>query len=145
VNQGAWYFDLTIRHELTQAVSYSLSAGHEITLGIYGDTIEDWYALTSITWSIFKNLSLTPSLSYKNGSQGIANTTGAASTTGTHTLTATPEENFSWFTGTLGLRYPFTKRFTLALNYQLTLRASNYTAREYAQNLVGVQLTYSMQ
>jgi hypothetical protein len=145
VNQGLWYCDLTIKHDLTQALSYSLSAGHEITLGIYGDTIEDWYARASITWSIFKNLSLTPSLSYKNGSQGIANTTGTASTTGTHTLTATPEENFSWFSGDLALKYPFTKRFTLALNYQLTLRASNITANEYAQNLVGVQLTYSMQ
>ena len=145
VNQGLWYCDLTIKHDLTQAVSYTLSAGHEFLLGIYGNNIEDWYARTTITWNIIRNLTLTTSLSYENGTQGIANTTGTASTTGTHTLTPTPEENFNWLTGGLGLKYPFTKRFTLALNYQFTLRASNYTADEYAQNIVGLTLTYSLQ
>jgi hypothetical protein len=144
VNQGAWYFDLTIKHELTRAVSYTLSAGHELTLGIYGNSIEDWYARTAITWSIFKNISLTTSLSYENGSQGTSLSYQNGSQ-GTVNTTGNPSENFGWFSGSLGLRYPFTKRFTLALNYQLTLRASNITANEYAQNLVGLQLTCSLQ
>jgi len=132
-NQGAWYLDLTVAHQLTKSISYSLSAGRELTLGIYGDNIEDWYARTSIGWNVIKDLQLTTSLSYQNGSQGIVNTTGALA------------ENFNWCTGSVGLSRKFTKQLTLALNYVLTLRASNYQAREYSQNLVGLQLAYSLQ
>jgi len=132
-NQGAWYADLAATHEFSDAVSYTLSAGHELTLGIYGDNIEDWYLRSTVNWKIIKNLTLSTSFSYEYGSQGLESTTGRGA------------ENFDWLVFGLSLSHPITSRLTLGVNYQLTLRASNYTDREYAQNLVGLRLTYALQ
>ncbi|MGD0261298.1 MAG: outer membrane beta-barrel protein [Verrucomicrobiota bacterium] len=132
VNQNAWYADLTVRHDISDAVSYSLSAGHELTPGIYGNTIEDWYISPAINLQIIKNLTLNTNFSYKNGSQGLQTTPGA------------PTENFDWLTWGLGLSRPLMKRLTIGLNYRLTLRTSNYAANEYTQNLVDLKFTYNL-
>jgi hypothetical protein len=132
-NQGAWYLDLAATHDVTDTVSCTLSAGHELTLGIYGDNIEDWYLRSTINWRIIKNLTLSTSFSYEHGSQGVVNTTGNLA------------ENFDWLVFGLNLSRPVTSRLTVGVNYQLTLRTSNYVSREYAQNLVGARLTYALQ
>jgi len=132
VNQNAWYLDLTATHDISDAVSYSFSGGHELTLGIYGDTIEDWYLRPSVSFKIIKNLTLNTSFSYQHGTQGLGNFTGSLA------------ENFDWFTWSIGLSRPLIKRLTIGLDYRLTLRASNYPSREYNQNLVGLQLTYNL-
>jgi hypothetical protein len=40
------------------------------------------------------------------------------------------------------LSYPLMKKLLLSLNYRLTLRSSDIHDREYAQNLVGIKLSY---
>jgi hypothetical protein len=132
VNQGAWYLDLTVNHDITEAITYGLSAGHELTLGIYGNTIEDWYVRPNVTFKIIKDLTLNTFFSYQNGTQGILNLTGSLA------------EDYNWFTWGITLSHPIVKRLTAALNYQLTLRTSNYPSREYNQNLIGIQLTYNV-
>jgi len=131
-NQGSWYLDLTATHDVTEAVSYSLSAGHEMTLGIYGDTIEDWYVRPAVNLKIIKNLGLNTSFSFQDGTQGIGNRTGSLA------------EHYDWFTWGVGLNYALVKRLTLGLNYGLTLRTSNYQSRDYTQNLAGLRLTYNL-
>jgi opacity protein-like surface antigen len=131
-NQSAWYFDLTATHDLSDAVSYSFSAGHELTLGIYGNTIEDWYVRPTLLLRIMKNLTLNTSFSYQNGSQSLQTTPGSSS------------ENYDWLTWGVGLSYPFMKRLTVGLNYRLTWRTSNYASREYTQDVVGLQLAYNL-
>ena len=132
VNQDAWYLDLTMTHDISDTVSYSLSAGHELTLGVYGNTIEDWYIRPAANFKIIKNLTLNTSFSFEDGTQGIG------------TITSAGVENFDWLTWGLGLSYPLMKRLTVGLNYRLTLRTSNYASREYTQDLVGLQLTYKI-
>jgi hypothetical protein len=131
-NQNAWYLDLTATHDLSDAVSYSLSAGHELTPGIYGDTMEDWYVRPSLTLRIIRDLPLITSFSYQNGTQGLQTSPGS------------PSETYDWFTWSLGLNHPLTKRLTAGLNYRVTLRTSNDASREYTQNLVDLQLTYNL-
>jgi len=130
---NSWYADLTVSHQFSEAVSYSLSAGHEVRLGIQSDAIEDSYFRPTIDWKIIKNLSLQTGLSYEHGDQGAGNVRG--------NLT----ETYDWFGGTLGLSHPLTDRLMLALNYRLTLRSSSIASREYAQNVVGLQLSYQTQ
>jgi hypothetical protein len=132
-NQSAWYFDLTATHDISDAVTYSLSAGHELTPGIYGDTIEDWYVRPTLTLRIIRDLPLNTSFSYQNGTQGLQTSPGA------------PSENYDWLTWSIGLNHPITKRLTAGLNYRMTLRTSNDASNEYTQNLVGLQLTYNLQ
>jgi hypothetical protein len=131
VNQDAWYLDLTVTHELSDVVSYSFSAGHELTLGVYGDTMEDWYVRPSVKLKIMRDLTLTTSFSYQNGSQAIQTIPGAG------------VENYDWFTWGLSVEYTLMQRLTLGLTYGLTYRTSNYAFRDYTQNVVGLMLTYT--
>lgn len=130
VDQDAVYAALTASHEITEAVSYSLSAGHELRLGTSTDSIEDSYLRPSIRWNIIKNLTFSTYLSYEHGKQGQANQTGAIA------------ETYDWLGTGFSLSHPITKKLTLTLKYRLTLRSSDVAYREYAQDLVGLRLTY---
>jgi hypothetical protein len=130
---NTWYADLTVSHQISKAASYALSAGHEVRPGIESDAIEDWYVRPSITWTIVKDLALNTSLFYEHGNQGAGNVTG--------NLT----EKYDWYGGGLTFSYPVMKKLMLSLNYRLTLRASDIPTRDYAQNIVGIKLTYQLQ
>ena len=55
------------------------------------------------------------------------------------------ESSYDWYGGALSLSYSPTKRIKLSLNYRLTLRSSNVASREYTQNMVGLQISYTPQ
>jgi len=131
-NQDAWYADLTATHEVSDVVRYSFSAGHELTLGTYGDTTKNWYFRPTVVFRVVKDLSLSTSFAYQHGTQELQTTPGS------------PSENYDWLTWALGLSYPLMKRLTVGLNYRLTWRTSNEASREYTQNVVGLQLTYNL-
>jgi hypothetical protein len=132
-NLNTWYADLTVSHKPTDAVAYAFSAGREIRLGIQSDVIEDYYVRPNITWTIIKNLGFNTSFFYEHGNQGAGNIMG--------NLT----ETYNWYGGALTLSYPLIKRVLLGLNYRLTLRSSTQASMEYAQNLVGLTVTYQLQ
>jgi outer membrane protein assembly factor BamA len=126
----SWYADLTVSHEISKAASYGFSAGHEIIPGIQSDAVEDWYFRPSINWMIVKDVNLSTSLFYEHGNQGVGNVSGNLM------------ETFDWYGGGLTASYPLMKTLHLSVNYRLTLRSSNLASQEYAQNIVGLRLTY---
>jgi len=127
---NSWYIGLTATHQITESVSYSLSAGHDVRLGILSDAIEEYYFQPSINWNIIRNWAFQTSLSYQHGNQGVANEVGNLI------------ETYDWITGGFGLSHAITSRLTAALNYHFTLRSSNIPLNEYTQNFVELQLTY---
>jgi hypothetical protein len=130
---NSWYANLAVIHQVNDIVSYTLSAGHEIRLGIQSETIDDWYFRPSINWSIVKNLNFLTFLSFEHGKQGLGNLTGKLT------------ETYDWLGTGFAISHPLTKRLTVGLNYHLTLRSSNIDTRGYDQNIVGIQLTYVIQ
>lgn len=132
MDQDAWYAGITVSHQVTEAVNYTLSAGHELRLGIQADSIEDTYVRAGITWKVIKDLSLQGSFSYEQGTQGASGTGGLL-------------ENYSWFGGGFGVSRAITKKLTGSLNYRLTVRSSDVSARGYTQDVVGLLLTYTFQ
>ena len=130
-NLTSWYADLTLTHQATDYLSYSLSLGHEIQPGIQSDAIEDSYVRPSVDLSLVKNVTLNASLFYEHGSEGGGQQASLL------------ESNFDWYGGSLGLGYSPTKRIRVSLNYRLTLRSSNEASREYTQNTIGLQLAYT--
>jgi len=127
-DQNTWYAALTVTHAPTEVISYSVSAGHELRLGIQSDAIEDTYFRPAITWNIFKNVSIQTSAFYEHGSS-----TGGI------------RETYDWYGGQLSMSYSPAKRVNLSLSYRLTLRSSDDPSREYAQNLVGLLVAYRPQ
>jgi hypothetical protein len=130
---SAWYADLTVSHQASKAVSYGLSAGHEIRLGIQSDVVEDSYFRPSITWTVFKDIDLSTSFFYEHGNQGAGNISGNL------------VETYDWYGGGLMLSYSLMKKLLLSLSYRLTLRSSDLPDRGYAQNVVGIKLSYHPQ
>lgn len=133
VNENAWYADLELTYSPGGALSYSLSAGHELRLGIQADAVKAWYLRPRVDWGFVKDWSLEASLSYENGKQGNSNLPG---------ITA---EHYEWTSIGLSLSHNLTSKLLLGINYRLTLRASNFPLLEYTQNLVGLGLTYQFQ
>ena len=127
---NSWYADLNITHQITDAISYSLDAGHEVQTGIQSDAVEDWYVRPAIRWNIIKNVGLNTSLSYEHGKQGAGNVA--------NNLT----EDFDWLGANLGVSYSILKKLSAGLNYRLTLRSSNVANNKYTQNVIGLSLTY---
>jgi hypothetical protein len=133
VDQDTWYADLTVSHDITEAISYSLSAGHEIRLGIQADTVNVWYFRPSINWRIIKDTGLQTAFFYEHGKQNLGGSTG------------TLAETYDWYGPNLAVSHALTSRINLALNYRLTLRSSDTTSRSYTQNLISLVLTYRPQ
>jgi hypothetical protein len=129
-NLNSWYCGLTITHQPTDAISYTLAAGHEVQLGIQSDATEDWYVRPTIQWNIIKNVSLHTSFSYENGTQGVGNVSGNQTDT------------FDWMYTEVGASYSVLKKLSLGLNYRLTIRSSSTSNDGYTQNVVGFTLTY---
>lgn len=129
-SQNSYYASLNVAHQPLDWVSYSLEAGHEVQLGLNSDLTEDWYVRPRITWNFIKGLVFNTGFFYEHGQQGVGNVTG--------NLT----ENYDWYGGEFTVDHELTSRFTIGMNYRLTLRSSNVANNEYTQNLVGLHLTY---
>lgn len=132
-NLNSWYANLTLAHQATDFLSYSLSAGHEIRLGIQSDAIEVSYIRPSVNWNVIKDVTLQTSLFYEHGIEGGGQQASLL------------ENNYDWYGGGLSLSYSPMKKVRISLNYRLTLRSSNEASREYTQNRVGLQITYTAQ
>jgi hypothetical protein len=132
-NLNSWYANLTLAHQATDFLSYSLSAGHEIRLGIQSDAIEVSYLRPSVNWNVIKDVTLQTSLFYEHGVEGGGQQASLL------------ENNYDWYGGGLSLSYSPMKKVSISLNYRLTLRSSNEASREYTQNIVGLQITYTPQ
>jgi len=130
---SSWYANLTLTHQITDFLSYSLSAGHEIRAGVQSDAIEDSYVRPNINWNVIKDVTLQTSFSYEHG------------TVGGGQQASLLEKSYDWYGGGLSLAYSPMKEVRLSLNYRLTLRSSNVPSREYTQNMVGLQIAYTPQ
>jgi hypothetical protein len=129
----AWYADLTLAHQITRFLTYSLSAGHEIQAGLQADAIADSYLRLSTKWEIITGLDLSGSFSYEHGQQGFGNITG--------NLT----ETFDWYTGGVTIYRKVTNRFSVGLNSRVTFRDSTVGSLGYTQSTVGLQMAYALE
>ena len=134
-NQDAWYLDLTVTHAPSDAFRYSLSAGHELRLGIQADTVEAWYVRPSVEWQVMKHLTLFTYVSYENGRQALSDLSQTQSGL---------SEHYNWLGLGIGVTRPLTDRLGLSLDYRSTLRSSDIQSREYTQNLISLRLTYQI-
>ena len=129
MDQRTWYADLTASQAITAAITYGISAGHELRLGVYSDTSEDWYVRPNINWQVIRDLSFNTYVSYEKGTQGLG-------------LGSGPSEKYDWIGMGFGVSYELIKKLTVGLSYRLTLRSSNTSFRDYTQNEIGIRFAY---
>jgi hypothetical protein len=126
----AWYADVTLSHDITRALSYSLSVGHQIQVGFQSDAVEDSYVRLSSTWKIIKDVDIRAMFMYDHGQQGIGNVSG--------NLT----ETYDWYSATLEANRQLTAKLRVGLNSRFTFRSSNTASLGYTQAIVGVHMAY---
>ena len=132
-NQNSWYASLSISHQPTEWLKYSLDAGRSVQLGVVSDLLESWYVRPTITFSVIKGLNIDTFGFYESGNQGVGSVGN---------VPGNPNGTYNWYGGGLRIQHDLTSRFTLGLTYQITLRSSEVPNTSYTQNLVALQLTY---
>ncbi len=122
-----YYANILLSHRVNASIVETLSAGHESQLGVNSNFVSLNYVRHTATWNIINRTLLTTELFYEDGddSEGIF------------------AEHIQRFGGAVALGYQFTKHVTLGLRYQYTQKDSNQPDRNYQQNRIALDGTYS--
>jgi hypothetical protein len=122
-----FYANVLIGHRLNPIFSHSLSAGHENQLGINSNYITLNYVRYTTTWNLIRRTLLSTEFFFED-----ADESGGFI-----------DEHFQRFGGAITLGYQLTPHVTLGLRYQGTSKDSDVVLRDYTQNRVSLDGTYS--
>jgi Putative beta-barrel porin 2 len=122
-----YYANVLISHRLNAAITQTLAAGHESQLGVNSNFISLNYIRHTVTWNVIRDTLLSTELFYEDAddSGGFIN------------------EHLHRYGGAVTVGYQLTPHVTLGLRYQYTKKDSNVPERDYAQNRVSIDATYS--
>jgi hypothetical protein len=122
-----YYVNILISHRVNAALTHSVAAGHETELGINSDYIILSYVRYTATWNIIRNTLLSTEFFYEDAddSGGIFG------------------EHAQRWGAALTLGYQLTQHVTLGARYQYTTKDSDQPFRDYDQNRVSLDGTYS--
>jgi hypothetical protein len=122
-----WYGNISLSHRINAYITQTSSAGHESTLGVDSNFITINYVRHTATWAIINRMLLATELFYEDGddSGGIFG------------------EHIQRYGGAATIGYQLTPHVTLGLRYQYTQKQSNLPFRDYKQNRVTLDGTYS--
>ncbi len=122
-----FYANVLITHRLNAVISQSLSAGHESQLGINSNYILLNYIRHTVSWNLIRNTLLSTEFFYED-----ADESGGFFSEHSHR-----------YGGALTLGYQLTPHVTLGARYQYTQKDSDVPLRDYEQNRVSLDGTYS--
>jgi hypothetical protein len=126
-DMSSYYANILISHRINATLRQTLSAGHESQLGINSNFIALNYVRHTLNWNIIRNTLLSTEFFYEdaNDSGGFIN------------------EHMHRFGGALTVGYQLTPHVTLGGRYQYTQKDSDVVLRDYTQNRISIDGTYS--
>jgi hypothetical protein len=124
---SSYYANILISHRINATLRQTLSAGHESQLGINSNFIALNYIRHTLSWNIIRNTLLSTEFFYED-----ANDSGGFI-----------DEHLHRFGGALTVGYQLTQHVTLGARYQYTQKDSDVFLRDYNQNRVSLDGTYS--
>lgn len=132
-----YYVNGLIAHRINAQLSQTVSAGHENQLGINSNYITLNYVRHTLTWNLIRNTLLSTEFFFEDAEEsgGFA---GVFSPVPLGT-----GEHFHRIGGAITLGYQLTPHVTLGVRYQGTSKDSNLLLRDYNQNRISVDGTYS--
>lgn len=122
-----FYVNGLISHRFNAQITQTLSAGHENQLGVNSNYITLNFVRHAVSWNILRNTLLTTEFFFEDAEEsgGVIN------------------ESFQRIGGAITLGYQLTPHLTLGVRYQGTSKDSDVFLRDYNQNRVSVDGTYS--
>ncbi len=122
-----YYANILISHRLNAYITQTLSAGHESQLGVNSNFITLNYVRHTVTWNIIRNTLLSTEVFYED-----ADDSGGFI-----------DEDLHRYGGAITIGYQLTPHVTLGLRYQFTEKDSDVPFRDYTQNRISFDGTYS--
>jgi hypothetical protein len=135
-----YYVNGLISHRINAQISQTLSAGHENQLGINSNYITLNYVRHAVSWNILRNTLLTTEFFFEDAEESGGEVGANPFTIATGQRAG---EHFQRLGGAVTLGYQLTPHVTLGLRYQGTTKDSDVFLRDYNQNRVSVDGTYS--
>lgn len=122
-----FYAYLLLSHRVNAAITQTIAAGHESELGVNSNFIELNFVRHTATWAIINRVLLATELFYED-----ADDSGGLFS-----------EHIQRYGGAITFGYQLTPHITLGLRYQYTQKQSDQPLRDYKQNRVALDATYS--
>jgi hypothetical protein len=133
----SYYVNGLIGHRINATLSQTVSAGHENQLGVNSNYITLNYVRHTLTWNLIRNTLLSTEFFFEDAKES-----GGFAGIFSPVPLGTPE-HFHRIGGAITLGYQLTPHVTLGARYQGTSKDSNLLLRDYNQNRVSVDGTYS--
>ena len=131
-----YYANLLLSHRVNAVLTHSLSLGHENQLGVNSNFTTVSYIRHTANWNVFLHTLLTTELFYEDaidsGGQGRG-----------FLFDPYAAEHIHRYGGALSVGYQLTQHVTLGLRYQYIQKDSDLLLRDYRQNRVSLDGTYS--
>ncbi len=136
-----YYANALISHRINAQITQTLSAGHESQLGVNSNYVTLNYIRHTATWNIFLHTLLSTELFYEDADDS----GGFGQIPGTTINFFNPfvAEHIHRYGGAFTVGYQLTKHVTLGVRYQYTQKDSDQPLRDYRQNRIGIDGTYS--
>ena len=131
---SSYYVGLDVSHQMADFFTHTISLHRDISLGLDpgSDYINELTAAYSFTWSLTRWITLGGQAEYLLGNQPLSNFSSG-------------QEHFNFYGGGLTLGWSITRKLAASLNYSRWQRTSDLAGRNYAQNIVSLNLTYTFQ
>jgi outer membrane protein assembly factor BamA len=130
---------LIISHRVNAAFTHNLSIGHENELGVNSNYVRLNYVRHTANWNIVYHTLLSTELFYEDAEESQGN----GFFLNQNQLFRIRPEQLHRYGGAISVGYQLTPHVTLGLRYQYTQKDSNLLLRDYRQNRISVDGTYS--
>jgi len=138
-----YYANLLISHRVNSVFSHNLAIGHESQLGVNSNYVRISYIRHTANWNIFYHTIFTTELFYEKADDSGGQGTLFLPIPGVPNINPFVAEHVHRYGGALSLGYQLTPHVTLGFRYQYTQKDSDRPLRDYRQNRVSLDGTYS--
>ncbi len=126
-----YYANALISHRVNSVLTHSIAIGHETQLGVNSNFITLNYIRHTATWNLIYHTLLSTELFYED-----ADDSGGE-------VFPFVAEHIHRYGGAITIGYQLTKHITLGARYQYTQKDSDQPLRDYRQNRISFDGTYS--
>ncbi|HVF70531.1 MAG TPA: hypothetical protein VM940_02885 [Chthoniobacterales bacterium] len=138
-----YYANALLSHRVNAVLTQNLAVGHETQLGVNSNYVKLNYVRHTTTWNIFYRTLLSTELFYEDADDSGGNGILFQPIPGIPNINPFVAEHIHRYGGALTLGYQLSPHVTLGFRYQYTQKDSDQPLRDYRQNRIAVDGTYS--
>jgi hypothetical protein len=138
-----YYANALLSHRVNSVLTQNISVGHETQLGVNSNYVKLNYVRHTTNWNIFYHTLFSTELFYEDADDSGGSGPLFAPIPGVPNINPFVAEHIHRYGGALTLGYQLTQHVTLGLRYQYTQKDSDQPLRDYRQNRVALDGTYS--